>query len=82
MSTFPLKFQLKDNTDVKVSNAANNSFDFDIVLPDGSKRTFRWRKESPHVFFGRHGEIDEKLKETIELFLEKINGNNFNLKTE
>jgi hypothetical protein len=76
MSTFPLKFQLKDNTNVTVSIAANNSFDFDIVLPDGSKRTFRWRKDSPHVFLGRHGKIDEELKETIELFLEKMNGSN------
>jgi hypothetical protein len=76
MSIFPLKFLLKDNTDVTVSMSANNSFNFDIVLPNGAKRTFRWRKDSPHVFLGRHGKIDEELKEAIEVFLEKMNGNN------
>jgi hypothetical protein len=72
MFSFPLTYQLKDNTSVKVSIVANNAFDFDLIMPNGSQRSFRWRKESPHSFVDSHGRVDQKLKETIKAFLNKL----------
>jgi len=74
MLTFPLNYQLKDNTFVTVSIVGNNSFDFNMVLPNGTKRTFRWRKTLPHSFLDRYGKTDKNMKETIEVFLNKIRG--------
>ena len=70
--TFPLNFRLKDNTYVTVSSVANNSYDFDIVLPNGSRRTFRWHRDLPHTFLGKNGQTDEMMKETIEMFLASL----------
>ena len=69
MITFPLKFQLKDNAFVTVMFVTKGSFNFDIVYPNGSLRTFRWRENSPHSHLNRKGEVDERLKEAIEVFL-------------
>ena len=71
-NTFPLNFRLKDNTCVTVSIVSKNSYDFDILLPNGSRRTFRWRSDSPHTLFNRLGKVDEMMKETVEYFLKKI----------
>ena len=69
MTTFPLRIQLKDNTYATVTLVTNNSFDFDLILPNGSKRSFRWRQDSPHSFLNRKGEIDQGLEEVIAAFL-------------
>jgi len=71
-NTFPLNFRLKDNTCVTVSIVSKNSYDFDILLPNGSRRTFRWRSDSPHTLFNRLGQVDEMMKETVEYFLRKL----------
>jgi len=54
----------------------NNAFDFDLVMPNGSQRSFRWRKDSPHAFVDGRGRIDKKLKETIKSFLKKLKEEN------
>ena len=72
MFSFPLTYQLKDKTSVKVSRVTKNAFDFNLVMPNGSQRSFRWRKDSPHAFVDSHGKLDKKLKETIEAFLNKL----------
>jgi hypothetical protein len=72
MLNFPLTYQLKDSTSVSVSIVTKNTFDFSLVMPNGTQRTFRWRKESPHVFVDNHGKVDNKLRETIEIFINKL----------
>ena len=72
ITIFPLIFQLKDNTNVTVSIVAKNSYDFDMVLTNGTRRTFRWHPESPHDLFNKRGKIDEIMKETVEIFLNKL----------
>ena len=79
-TTFPLKFQLKDNTYVTVSVVSNNSYDFDMVLPNGSRRTFRWHPDSQHTLVARNGQTDELMKESVEFLLKKLNKNTISKK--
>ena len=72
ITTFPLTFRLKDTTYVTVSIVSRDSYDFDIVLTNGRRRRFRWHMASPHTLLNRQGNIDEMMKETVEIFLNKI----------
>jgi len=72
MLTYPLNFHIKDNTSVTVSKILKDVFDFEFLLTNGSKRTFRWKENSALIYRQRDGSIDKNIREAIDIFIKKL----------
>jgi hypothetical protein len=72
MLTFPLHFRIKENISVTVSKIFKDVFDFEFMMANGSKRTFRWKENSWPVYRQRNGRIDKDIMEAIGIFLKKL----------
>ena len=72
MLTFPLHFRIKENISVTVSKIFKDVFDFEFMMVNGTKRTFRWKENSTFVYRQHNGRIDKDIREAIGIFLKKL----------
>ena len=64
----PVRFTLTDNTVVIVRKVTNNKYDFEMILPNGSRKTFLWLSDMQGNFEDKKGNIDEHIIEAINKF--------------
>jgi len=60
-------FTLDDNTQVIVKKITNNIYDFELLLMNKSRKTFRW-SENFSEFADRKGNYDLLISEAVKKF--------------
>jgi hypothetical protein len=64
----PVRFTLNDNTVVVVKEVTNNKYDFEMILPNGNRKTFLWLSNTPGSYEDKKGNIDKRITEAIGKF--------------
>jgi hypothetical protein len=67
MTNEAIRFTLDDDTQVIVTKETNNTYDFELLLTNKSRKTFRWCESFIH-FVDRKGNIDTLVSEAVEKF--------------
>lgn len=65
-----IRFTLSDNTRVVVKKVTNNKYDFELMLPNGNRKTFIWVGDGVYNFSNRKGSKDVIMEEAIKMFIE------------
>jgi hypothetical protein len=65
-------FTLSDDTKVEVKKVMEDKYDFALKLPNGTRKTFFWLKDSVTEFSDRKGRKDKLITEAIRLFREML----------
>jgi hypothetical protein len=68
----PIQFTLSDETHVIIKKVADNKYDFEMVLPNGSHKTFLWSLANDIAFEDRNGNLDLLVQEAIQRFMVRI----------
>jgi hypothetical protein len=66
MTNEAIRFTLDDDTEVIVRKVTNITYDFELLLTDKSRKTFRWCED--FYFVDRKGNIDTLVSEAVEKF--------------
>ena len=66
-----IRFTLDDATQVAVKKAKNNTYDFELLLTNKSRKTFLWSNEFI-ISADRKGNFDAKISEAIKKFIDII----------
>jgi hypothetical protein len=74
MADDKVQFTLSDHTEVEVRKVLNNKYDFELRLPNGSRKTFVWSMDCVTDFCDRKGRKDGLITEAINLFIEILSG--------
>jgi len=61
-----VRFTLSNDTKVTVKKVLNNKYDFELTMPNGSRKTFIWTAEAD--LRDRKGKVDKCVTEAIKLF--------------
>jgi len=64
----PVRFTLSDNTIVIVKEVTNNKYDFEMILPNGNRKTFLWGDNMLEDFQDKRGNIDKRITEAVSKF--------------
>ena len=67
---YPIRFTLSDKTLVIIKKVLNNKYDFEMIRPGGSRKTFIWC-ESSVQWLSNHGE--DVIREAIQKFSHIMN---------
>jgi hypothetical protein len=67
----PVRFTLNDNTTVIVKKVTNNKYDFEMILPNGNRRTFVWANDKPFDLGGQKGYLDALAIEAVNRFFNR-----------
>ena len=68
------RFTLSDNTIVIVKKVLNNKFDFELILPNGNRKTFFWFKDAVNELSDKKGNIDPVITEAVQKFVRNKTG--------
>ncbi len=61
---YPIRFTLSDNTLVIIKKVLNNKYDFEMIRPNGSRKTFIWAEDA--AYLNNHNE--NVIKEAVQQF--------------
>jgi hypothetical protein len=64
---YPIRFTLNDDTKVIVKKVTNNTYDFELLLANKSRKTFIWSDEFVE-FADRKGNFDTLVSEAVKKF--------------
>ena len=64
----PIRFTLDDNTQVIVKKVTNDRYDFELIMCNGSRKTFIWTYGTTADFTNRKGYHDPLVREAINRF--------------
>ncbi len=64
----PIKFTLSDSTCVIVKKVLNNKYDFELIMPNGNRKTFLWFINAVNELRDRKGNIDPIITEALQKF--------------
>jgi hypothetical protein len=67
-----IRFTLSDDTHVLVKKVTNNKYDFELTLPNGNRKTFVWCNNTANEFGDRNGNIDVRITEAVQQFLNTL----------
>ena len=68
MKTQPLRFTLKDGTEVCVKKVTDFKYDFELKLINGNRKTFVWCYNMPQLVENNKGNVDKLASEAITKF--------------
>ncbi len=68
----PVRFTLNDNTIVIVKQVANNTYDFELIFANGSRKTFLWTNGTSTNFKNRKGDADASANEAVKKFYAQV----------
>ena len=71
----PVRFTLDNDIKIIVKKVANNKYDFELILPNGSRKTFVWDINMPLDYADKKGNPDVLVIQTIKKFQSIINNN-------
>ena len=68
-----IRFTLSDDRNVIVKKVTNNKYDFELMLINGNRKTFRWCNNDANEFSDRKGNIDGRISEAVKQFQHTLN---------
>jgi len=69
----PVRFTLDNNTEVVVKKVANDKYDFNLLLVNGSRKTFVWSIGMPVFHADKKGNPDVLVTQAIQTLQSIIN---------
>lgn len=75
VSESPVCFTLNNDIKIIVKKVANDKYDFELLLPNGSRKTFVWDINMPLDYADKKGNPDILVIEAIKEFQCIINDN-------
>ena len=64
----PVRFTLSNNTNVFIKKVTNSKYDFELIFPNGSRKTFIWWTDEVNEYCDRKGQKDELIAEAVQQF--------------
>ncbi len=64
----PIRFTLDDDTLVIVKEVTNSKYDFELILCNGSRKTFMWTYGASEIFIDKKGNKDARILEAVNKF--------------
>jgi len=62
----PVRFTLDNNTEVVVKKVTNDKYDFNLLLVNGSRKTFVWSIDMPVYHADKKGNVDVLVTQAIQ----------------
>jgi len=69
----PVRFTLFNNIEVVVKKVANDKYDFNLLLVNGSRKTFVWSVDMPVYHADKKGNPDVLVTQAIQTLQSIIN---------
>lgn len=64
-----IRFTLDNGTEVTVKEVTNTKYDFELLMVNGTRKTFLWTTDTPVSFDNRKGKIDAVATEAVNKFI-------------
>ena len=62
----PVRFTLDNNTEVVVKKVTDDKYDFNLLLANGSRKTFVWSIDMPVYHTDKKGNLDVLVTQAIQ----------------
>lgn len=66
---YSIRFTLNNGTEVTVKEVTDTKYDFELLMVNGTRKTFLWTKDTPASFDNRKGKADAVATEAVNKFI-------------